>query len=68
MLIGITIGITKENESIWTNGIKLNAIFLSKALRETGHTVTILDTGKALSKITQDNVDFDIKEFPTKKY
>ena len=68
MRIGITIGITKENESIWTNGIKLNAIFLSKALRETGHTVTILDTGKALSKITQDNVDFDIKEFPTKKY
>lgn len=68
MRIGITIGITKEKESIWTNGIKLNAIFLSKALKRTGHDVTILDTGQALSKITQDNVDFDIKEFPTKKY
>ena len=32
MRIGITIGIQKKNESIWINGIKMNAIFLAKAL------------------------------------
>ena len=33
MVIGITIGITKEYESLWINGIKLNALFLANALK-----------------------------------
>ena len=68
MHIGITIGIQKENESIWINGIKMNAIFLAKALKKAGHKVTILDTSSELKEITKDNIDFDIKEFPTKKF
>lgn len=68
MHIGITIGIKKEKESIWINGIKMNAIFLAKALKATGHKVTILDTSSALKKITKDNIDFDINEFPVKKF
>lgn len=68
MEIGITIGITKENESIWINGIKMNAIFLSKALQKAGHKVTILDTNPTLPKITNDIIDYDLNEFPTEKF
>ena len=30
MTIGITIGLTKEYESLWVNGIKLNALIRTK--------------------------------------
>lgn len=29
-IIGITLGINQEKESMWVNGIKMNAIFLQK--------------------------------------
>ena len=32
MYIGVTIGLQKEFESIWINGIKMNAIFLVNVL------------------------------------
>jgi spore maturation protein CgeB len=44
MYIGITIGLQTENESIWINGIKMNAIFLMNALQVAGHKVVLLDT------------------------
>ena len=31
--IGITIGLHQENESLWNNGIKQNAVFLAEALK-----------------------------------
>lgn len=34
MKIGITLGLQKANESMWINGIKLNAIFLANALQK----------------------------------
>lgn len=68
MHIGITISLQQEKESLWINGIKLNALFLSKALQKTGHRVTILDTGSVIKDINQDNVRWDLKEFPTAKY
>ena len=68
MHIGITISLMGENESLWINGIKLNALFLSKTLQKTGHKVTILDTGKNVKKITKDTVQWDLKEFPCEKY
>lgn len=68
MHIGITISLQSEMESLWINGIKLNALFLSKALQKTGHKVTILDTGTSVKDITQENVRWDLKEFPTEKY
>lgn len=67
MRIGITIGIQKKNESIWINGIKMNAIFLAKALKLTGHKVTIIDTSNKIGVPKQEDLDFDIKEFPTKR-
>ena len=68
MRIGITISLFENRESLWINGIKLNALFLSKALQKTGNTVTILDTGRAVKEITKDTVRWDLKEFPTEKY
>ena len=41
MVIGITIGITKEYESLWINGIKLNALFLANALKISGYPTIV---------------------------
>jgi len=32
--IGITIGLHQENESLWTNGIKQNAVYLAETLKQ----------------------------------
>ena len=44
--IGITIGLHHSDESLWTNGIKQNAIFLAKLLAASavGHEVVLLNT------------------------
>lgn len=68
MHIGITISLGSKKESMWINGIKLNALFLSKALQAAGYKVTVLDTGSKLDKITKDSVVWDLKEYPTKKF
>ena len=46
MRIGITIGLTSTNESLWINGIKQNALALAKLLSASPaqHTVTLLNT------------------------
>ena len=67
MVIGITIGLTKEYESLWINGIKLNALFLAKALKQIGkHEVWILDTSDKVEDMTK--VSWDYNEFPVKKF
>jgi hypothetical protein len=44
--IGITIGLSSPNESLWINGIKQNALFLAKLFRHSplGHQVVLLNT------------------------
>lgn len=67
MRIGITIGLTKENESLWINGIKLNALYLSKMLQEIeGNDVWILDTSDKVKDLTK--VQWDTKQFPIYKF
>lgn len=34
--IVITIGVKEDNESLWINGIKLNALYLAKLLKNIG--------------------------------
>jgi len=74
MVIGITLGLRKENESMWINGIKMNAIFLMNALKKCGHEVTLLDTSVHIKtkdpngKIPDDKVIWDSKEFPVHKF
>ena len=65
MNIGITIGLQEEYESMWINGIKLNAILLANALKQIGkHNVYIVDTSDKVKDLTK--VRWDIKEFPVK--
>lgn len=70
MNIGITIGLTKENESLWINGIKLNALYLANTLLSIGgHNVWILDTSdkvKDLSKVQWDTNKFKVFKFVDK--
>lgn len=70
MKLGITLGLTRENESMWINGIKLNAIFLMNALQKTGHEVVLLDTSnnvprnKKTGVLNADKIVWDTKKFP----
>ena len=69
MKIGITLGIQRDNESMWINGIKLNAIFLMNVLQKTGHEIYLLDTSKKVDrekdgKISNDKVAWDADKFP----
>lgn len=67
MKIGITIGLTRENESLWINGIKLNALYLSKMLQQIeGNEVWILDTSDNVKDLTK--VQWDINQFPIHKF
>lgn len=67
MRIGITIGLSKENESLWINGIKLNALYLASTLKAIGeHDVFILDTSGKVEDLSK--VDWDTKEFPIFKF
>ena len=64
MYIGITIGLQQEDESIWINGIKMNAIFLMNALLETGNKVVLLETGSIVAeKDLDEKVVWDTKDF-----
>jgi len=66
MNIGITIGLQSENESMWINGIKLNAILLANALMQIdGHNVYIIDTSNKVEDLTK--VQWDYKKFPVKR-
>ena len=74
MCIGITLGLQSDNESMWINGIKLNAIFLQNALIKTGHRVILLDTSNKVEAknksglIGEDKVIWDNKKFPIYKF
>lgn len=71
--IGITIGLTKDNESMWINGIKQNAIFLQNALQKAGYKVTLLDCNNKVDadkngKLLDDKLIWDSKTFPIHRY
>jgi len=67
MNIGITIGLTAEYESLWINGIKLNALYLANTLIEIGdHTVWILDTSDKVADLKK--VTWDADRFPIYKF
>ena len=63
MNIGITISISKENESLWINGIKLNAMYLLKVLKEIGYNVYLLNHSDVTAPY-EDKVVWDTEEFP----
>lgn len=67
MNIGITISLSQENESLWINGIKLNAIYLLKALKEIGYNAYLLNAGEVQAPY-DNKVVWDINQFPIFDY
>jgi len=66
-LIGITVGIGSIDESIWVNGIKLNAAMLCLALNKISkYDVIVVDTSGKIEN-TDDIKFWDTKIIPTKK-
>jgi len=67
MNIGITIGIQQEYESMWINGIKLNAILLANTLMQIGkHNVYLVDTSNKIDDLTK--VSWDYNKFPVRSF
>ena len=67
MKIGITLSLTKEYESLWINGIKLNILNLAKTLMEIpGYEVFLLDTGNIVTDLTK--VSWDYNKYKIFKY
>ena len=67
MNIGITISLGSENESLWINGIKLNALYLLKALKEIGYNAYLLNASEVKAPY-ENKVTWDIEQFPIYDY
>ena len=73
-VIGITIGLHNSKESMWINGIKMNAIFLGNALKAAGHHIYLLDTSTKVGrneitgKLNSDELMWDDEQFPCYDY
>jgi len=67
MKIGITLGLTKDYESLWINGIKLNVLNLVKTLQQIkGYEVYILDTGSKVTDLSK--VSWNAEKYPIYKF
>lgn len=67
MNIGITISLGKERESLWINGIKLNALYLLKALKEIGYNAYLLNASEVQAPY-EEKVVWDVNQFPIYDY
>ncbi len=65
--IGITLGLHREDESLWVNGIKQNALYLAMAFQNSphGHQVVLVNTTHVA--IT-DALAWDLTRFPTRPF
>ena len=70
--IGITIGLSDKKESIWINGIKMNAIFLADALMQSSknYNVYLLNTSTLKISLSDPDVElpWDTNKYPVYEY
>ena len=64
MNIGITVNIAKENQSLFSNGVMQNAIFLVKLFRHAGHNAYLVNASEIQAPYNN-KVDWDCTEIPT---
>lgn len=62
--IGITIGLHHENETLWNNGIKQNAVFLAEALRHCPSVASVVLVNTTQVAITS-ALPWDLTRWPT---
>jgi len=65
--IGITLGLYSEDESLWSNGIKQNALYLAKLLQHSPFDYQVLLLNTTDVAIT-DKLPWDLAEFPCEPY
>ncbi len=61
--IGITIGLNSPGESLWTNGIKQNAVYLAEALRHVPAVGSVLLVNTTDVRLT--DAPWDLARWPT---
>ena len=65
--IGITIGLHSEQETLWNNGIKQNAVFLADALKHCPNVASVTLVNTTNVKITS-ALPWDLARWPTVAY
>lgn len=62
--IGITIGLKQEDETLWNNGIKQNAVFLADALRNCSNVANVFLVNTTAIQITE-QLPWNLERWPT---
>lgn len=62
--IGITIGLRQEDETLWNNGIKQNAVFLAESLQHCANVASVVLVNTTNVRITN-ALPWDLKRWPT---
>jgi len=65
--IGVTICLQEENESVWINGIKQNAVFFARTLMNSKQNYNVYIVNTSDIKITN-NLGWDINHYKTVQY
>lgn len=65
--IGITIYLQEENESLWINGIKQNAIFLARTFKNSDKNYNVYIVNMSNVKITN-KLGWDLNEYKTTNF
>lgn len=65
--IGITIGLKQENETLWNNGIKQNAVFLADALRNCSNVANVFLVNTTPVQITK-RLPWSQERWPTQSF
>jgi hypothetical protein len=69
--IGITLSLKSNNDSIWVNGIKMNAIFLADLLQKSSknYNVYLINTSPKIDAESQEcNPPWDTSKYPVYQY
>ncbi|TDR31006.1 DUF2827 domain-containing protein [Hydromonas duriensis] len=65
--IGVTIGLREPNESLWNNGIKQNAVFLTEALKHCPSVQSVCLVN-ATDVLISEQLPWDLDRWPTKSF
>lgn len=67
LTVGITIGLRQENETLWNNGIKQNAVFLSEALKNCPNVESVVLVNTTEVPITH-QLPWSLVRWPTQSF
>ena len=67
LTIGITIGLRQEDETLWNNGIKQNAVFLAEALRNSCDVARVFLVNTTPVPVTE-RLPWDRQRWPTASF